>query len=206
MPRTVAEVESDIATLKAEGKHPMSAEVRALRDELKALAAPPPPRPPTSIATAAAGDDGDAPVTPRKAPPVSASDDVAFVNEALTQLLLKNKTGKVEQAYSDVRSLLRVKHILEDAAGLVPVGRISLPHWDTLGRERDTGEKFKPGENQAVVDGTAQRAVPVNPRTAAASKPSITTRDGQPITLSRSRALDEPEGNAAFVSVSGDAE
>lgn len=191
MPRTVAEVESDIATLKAEGKHPMSAEVRALRDELKALASPPPTAP---VAV------------PAPTPPVTASDDVAFVNEALTQLLLKNKTGKVEQAYSDVRSLLRVKHILEDAAGLVPVGRISLPHWDTLGRERDTGEKFKPGENQAVVDGTAQRAVPVNPRTAAASKPSITTRDGQPITLSRSRVLDEPEGNAAFVSVSGDAE
>lgn len=191
MPRTVAEVEAEITALKAEGKHPMSAEIRALRDELKALAAPPAPTAPAVVPPA----------------PITASDDVAFVNEALTQLLLKGKgAGKVEQAYSDVRSMLGVKHILEDAAGLVPVGRIHLPEWSTLGRERDTGEKFKPGENQLVVDGLAQRAVPAPKGAPASSRPSITTPDGRPIALSRSRVLDEPEGNAAFVSVSGAAE
>lgn len=199
MPRTAPEIEAEIASKKAAGVHQASREMVALRAELKAL------------------DDGLDEAAPAATPPYTnrgavllaplpASADIPFINEALAQLVLKGKGAKPEQCYSDVRSVLAVKHILEDAAGLVPVGRISLPHWDTLGRDRDTGEKFKPGENQAVVDGLAQRAVPAPRVPVATAKPSITTRDGQPISLSRSRALDEPEGNAAFVTVSGDAE
>lgn len=208
MPRTAPEIEAEIASKKAAGVHQASREMVALRAELKALTDPAGPCPGED-----ARDDVEArkraiaaalalPIPPA---PISASDDVAFVNEALAQLVLKGQGSKPEKCYSDIRSALAVKHLIEDAAGLTPAGRLELPHWDKLGRDRDTGLPFKPGENQAVVDGLAQRAVPVNPRTATA-KPSITTRDGQPISLSRSRALDEPEGNAAFVTVSGDAE
>lgn len=190
MPRSASEIQAEYDGLKAEGgRWWTTPKAAALREELKALDAPDAPEP-----------DATPPAPAPSAPPIVASDDVAFVNDALTQLLLKGKgAGKVEQSYSDVRSLLFVKHILEDAAGLVPAGRISLPHWETLGRERDSGEKFKPGENQAVVDGLAQRAMPAS---VAPSRPSVTTQDGRPIAFKRSRTLDEPEGAAAFVTTS----
>jgi len=198
MARTVAEVEAEIEAKKAAGVHQASREMKALREELKALGDGPDDAEARRRAIAAAL----ALTVPSDtvAAPILASDDVAFVNEALAQLVLKGKGAKPEQCYSDVRSVLAVKHMLEDAAGLKPTGRISLPHWDTLGRDRDTGEKFKPGENQAIVDGLQQRAVPVNPRTAVA-KPSITNPDGTPLRLPRTR-LDEPEGAATFVTES----
>lgn len=142
-------------------------------------------------------------VTVSPAPPVHASSDVAFVNEALARLVLEGKAGKPERCYSDLRSALRVKHILEDAAGLTATGRISLPHWDALGRDRDSGEKFKPGENQMIVDGLAQRAIPAPRAAAAESRPVITNPDGTPLRLARTR-LDEPEGVAAFVTPGGE--
>jgi len=192
MPRAASEVEAEIATKKAAGAHQASREMKELRAELAEARA---------LADPHTNPDDIALVRSLELSPILASDDVAFVNEALAQLVLKGKGAKPEQCYSDVRSVLAVKHMLEDAAGLKPSGRISLPHWDTLGRDRDTGEKFKPGENQAIVDGLQQRAVPAPKGAPASSRPSITTRDGAPLRLPRTR-LDEPEGNAEFVTES----
>jgi len=209
MPRTVEEIAADIAAAKANGVHPASKPMIALRAELKAaqgVHTEPDGRKFVSVSS----DDPDNCFT-NGAAPILASGDVAFINESLAQLLLKGKgAGKLEQSYSDIRSLLKVKHLLEDAAGLQPVGRINLPHWDTLGRERDTGEKFdaktlamarETGSSpQSVVDGTAQRAIPAAKVVARDPSAGITSRDGEPIKFSRSRTLNEPEGSASFLS------
>jgi hypothetical protein len=190
--RESAAIQAEIDSKKAAGVHPASREMVALRAELRALdgaGSEPAPMPPLRDAAAkAAGACSDSAL---------ASNDLTFINEALAQLVLKGGAGKPEKAYSDIRSVLAVKHLIEDAAGLAPSGRIALPHWDTLGRERDTGMPFKPGENQLVVDGLAQRAVPA-PKVAPSSRPTITAPDGSPIRLPRSK-LDEPEGAASFV-------
>jgi hypothetical protein len=177
MPRTAAEIEAEMSKLTEGGAHHASKPMVALRNELKALDQPPDVK----------WVGGPS--------PLPASDDVAFVNEALAQLLLKGGGAKPEKAYSDIRSLLNVKHLIEDTVGLVASGRIALPPWDTLGRDRDTGAPFKPGENQAVVDGLQQRAVPP-PKS---SRPVVTAQDGTPLRFPKSRALDEPDGDAVFV-------
>ena len=194
MPRTEVEIQADIDALKAQGLHPAKKEFRDLRAELLSVAGASSP----SAPPAPAFPSVPVPFPPQAAPaePFLASDDVAFVNEALAQMVLKGKiVGNVERCYSDIRGLLLVKHLVEDAVGLKLTGRIKMPEYGTLGRERDSGEFFKPGENQLVVDGLAQRAVPP-PRTA--SKPSMTNPDGTPLRLPRTR-IDEPEGNASFV-------
>lgn len=197
MARAAAEIEADIVKAKAAGEPPMGARIRALRTELKAL---------------------DAPAVEHSEPPqaLPASSDISFVNDALAQLLLKGKglAGRAEQNYSDIRSLLEAKHLIEDIAGLVPANRLVLPPWDKLGREKDTGKPFDANTlaiakatgipAQQVVEGHAQRALPV-PRNRApvadddSAKQTITTPDGRPLNFKRSRVLDEPEGAASFV-------
>ncbi len=196
MARTAAEIEADLTKLRDSGVHHSSREVRVLREELKALTPGIPPVVPVTVSVSA----------PSVAPTAAkASEDVSFINEALAQLVLKGKGAKPEQCYSDIRSVLSVKHILEDASGLVPSQRVILPHWDTLGRDRDSGEKFKVGENQAIVDGYAQRAIPPS-KAAASARPVITASDGTPLRLNRSRTIDEPEGAASFVGQGVDGE
>jgi hypothetical protein len=202
MPRTLAEVEADIAAAKASGAPPMSATMRSLRKERSDLLGQPP-------------SASEPPAAPAQASVGPALDDAAFIGEALTRLLLegKGRAGKIEQAYSDVRSVLRVKHILDDAAGLVPTRRINLPAWDTLLRERESGELYDAGvletarahgvTPQAVVEGLVQRGTPartpkIESAAAGVARPGITTRDGAPLVLGRTK-LNEPDGAATFL-------
>lgn len=200
MSRTASEIEAEIEAMRASGADMRTKKAQDLRAELKEANASAPSTPASSVA----------------AEPVRASGDVAFINDALAKLVLEGKAGKPERCYSDLRSALHVKHILEDAAGLVAAGRISLPHWDTLGRDRDSGEKFNAktlaiaketgASPQVVADGLVQRAMPM-PKAAEPTKARVEITDavGNPIRLPRTR-LDEPEGVAVFVGGSDSAE
>lgn len=156
-------------------------------------------------------------VTITPAPPV-ASSDVAFLDDALVQILLRGKVaGKFEQCYSDTRSILDVKHMLEDAAGLKPTGRITLPHWDTLNRHKDSGEPFDAKTIaaakavglpvQTVADNPSLGAVPAPKKAprgdAAEPRAAITNPDGTPFRLPRTK-IDEPDVVATFVSAGGE--
>lgn len=138
MPRTVAEIDADLAALKASGSHPASREMKALRTEKAALSAPPVTEtlpPDVSVECAMAASD-----------PYQ-SDEWAFIKQAIASTEIEFKSGQMTGVAKKMFNILGMKLLLwrtaRDIVAEVGIGG-EWPSWSTLGRDESTGRKEAP--------------------------------------------------------------
>lgn len=154
MPRTVAEIEAEIAATKAEKVHPMSARVRALRDELKA-AKNPAPVPEKGLDGQVAymqfaSNAGNIEVsTSGFVAPVCdpySTDEWKFIEKACAEFELSdtgNQSRIVKRLYQAIDAKLKVWRLAREIVAQVGIGK-EWPQFSALGRDENTGQKVAP--------------------------------------------------------------
>lgn len=151
--RSVEAIEADIAALKAAGKHHMSAEVRALKAEMRALAEP---------ATESTPDVTVPPVEVKPTQPVFTS-EAQFLDTALAGIAAQiefsgSTSGLVKSVFNKLEAVVRVRRIalgiierLGEGAEWPQFAALNLdPTWGRPVQPKDVALKALPPEPVAA--------------------------------------------------------
>lgn len=162
MPRSESEIQTEIDALKAQGVHPASKQLRALRDEIKALSAPPPapasappsdaPRGTTTSDAASAiavppvmAEAGEW-VFPKPPPKSRWCSEEEFIDRTLTEIAagLDFRGGSmgnvVEKLYERLDAVVKTRRIIVEVLDQIGPGE-RWPQFIALERNGSTGER-----------------------------------------------------------------
>lgn len=174
MPRSVSEIEAEMAAAKEAKVHPASAKMRALRAELDAA---------NGVASTQTSAESAVSADASPAPDPYQSDEWRFIEKACAEVRIEadgSMTNAAKKVYNVLDAKLKVWRIARAVVAQVGIGN-KWPQFTDLGRDPNTGE---------LLSEKAARTTANSPPTPAPAAPAPRVTDaGMPIRSNGNNAI-----------------